>query len=334
MPESTRILLCECARAEMLPQDVKRDVLAALNSAGVAIDRVEDLCGMVARRDPLLKKIAQADEASIVACYPRAVRWLFYAAGAPLQSGVNILNMRTQTAGEIVGKLLGPAGAEQAERSLLPAMEPDGWVPWFPVIDRDRCVDCQQCLDFCLFGVYAVAGDGAVEVRNPANCKTNCPACARVCPEVAIIFPKYKSSPINGDEVTEADRQREPVKVDLAALAGGDVYAKLRQRRSPSKRFAADRDDEQSRSDRLAMLEQLGEQLDVPADVFESLCGARTMASAGAEEQVCDCECNGDCNCGGDSDCGCDCECHAAEVKENTGGECCPPDCDCYDKNE
>lgn len=32
-----------------------------------------------------------------MACYPRAVRWLFSAAGTPLAEPVRILNMRTDT---------------------------------------------------------------------------------------------------------------------------------------------------------------------------------------------------------------------------------------------
>ena len=75
------------------------------------------------------------------------------------------------------------------------------WKPWFPVIDFSRCTNFMQCLTFCLFDVYGVNKEKKIEVRNPINCKTDCPACSRVCPEVAILFPKYKGGPINGDEV-------------------------------------------------------------------------------------------------------------------------------------
>ena len=27
---------------------------------------------------------------------------------------------------------------------------------WYPVIDYDRCTNCMECIDFCLFGVYGV----------------------------------------------------------------------------------------------------------------------------------------------------------------------------------
>ena len=84
---------------------------------------------------------------------------------------------------------------------------PGTWKPWFPVIDYSRCTNCMQCLSFCLFDVYGVSPDGKIQVQHQSNCKTDCPACSRVCPEVAIMFPKYRHGPINGEEVK---RRRRP----------------------------------------------------------------------------------------------------------------------------
>jgi len=70
----------------------------------------------------------------------------------------------------------------------------DGVSPrWYPVLDYSRCAGCGQCHDFCLFGVYSIE-DGAVSVAWPDNCKPGCPACARVCPRGAIMFPHYAAS--------------------------------------------------------------------------------------------------------------------------------------------
>jgi NAD-dependent dihydropyrimidine dehydrogenase PreA subunit len=66
------------------------------------------------------------------------------------------------------------------------------------VVDRSRCDSCGACVEFCLFGVHAVGGDGKASVVSPGSCKDKCPACARVCPTGAIIFPKFDSAPING----------------------------------------------------------------------------------------------------------------------------------------
>jgi Pyruvate/2-oxoacid:ferredoxin oxidoreductase delta subunit len=97
------------------------------------------------------------------------------------------------------------------------------WKPWFPVIDYDRCTNCMQCLSFCLFGVYGVDEQNKIQAQNHDNCKTNCPACSRVCPEAAIMFPKYKAGPINGDEVQASDLGKEKMKIDISSLLGGDV---------------------------------------------------------------------------------------------------------------
>jgi Pyruvate/2-oxoacid:ferredoxin oxidoreductase delta subunit len=63
---------------------------------------------------------------------------------------------------------------------------------WYPVLDHSRCVNCQHCLQFCLFGVYELDVKGKVIVRHPDHCKPGCPACSRICPQSAIMFPLYE----------------------------------------------------------------------------------------------------------------------------------------------
>ncbi|HZO84381.1 MAG TPA: ferredoxin family protein [Verrucomicrobiae bacterium] len=146
------------------------------------------------------------------------------------------------------------------------------WKPWFPVIDYDRCTNCMQCLSFCLFGVYGVDDQSRIQVQNNDNCKTNCPACSRVCPEAAIMFPKYKSGPINGDVVTDADLNREKMKVDISALLGGDVYSMLRNRTEQAKvRFSKERDEKQALHERQRCLTKLASAGDIPPEVLMSL---------------------------------------------------------------
>jgi Pyruvate/2-oxoacid:ferredoxin oxidoreductase delta subunit len=146
------------------------------------------------------------------------------------------------------------------------------WKPWFPVIDFSRCTNCMQCLTFCLFDVYGVNPEKKIEVRNPTNCKTDCPACSRVCPEVAILFPKYKGGPINGDEVREADLHREKMKVDISALLGGDIYAALKQRSADAKsRFSRERDEKRALEERKKCLTKLQQDLGIPPEVLAAL---------------------------------------------------------------
>lgn len=102
-----RVLYCNCTHARVVPPEVKRAVLGKLCAAGVAFDAVADLCGAAARKDPALREIARADDVRIAACFPRAVTWLFAAADAPLpEQGVRFLNMRRQSAAEVVSGLL------------------------------------------------------------------------------------------------------------------------------------------------------------------------------------------------------------------------------------
>jgi len=99
---------------------------------------------------------------------------------------------------------------------------------WYPVIDYSRCTNCMECLDFCLFGVYGVDKMDRILVENQDNCKKGCPACSRVCPEHAIIFPDYKTPAIAGAPVGNISG----LKIDLTKLfGGGDAMAIAAQER-------------------------------------------------------------------------------------------------------
>ncbi len=87
---------------------------------------------------------------------------------------------------------------------------------WYPVIDYSRCTNCMECIDFCLFGVYGVDGAERILVEQQDNCKKGCPACSRVCPENAIIFPGHKTPAIAGSDEGGAGN----LKIDLSKLFG------------------------------------------------------------------------------------------------------------------
>ncbi len=107
MANPCQLLYCHCAYAKVVPREVKQEVLKQLSESGVAFDAVADLCEMSARQDPALLQIAQQENVRIAACYPRAVKWLFAAAEAPIQEQTHrVLNMRTESAAEIVSRLL------------------------------------------------------------------------------------------------------------------------------------------------------------------------------------------------------------------------------------
>ncbi|MDR2756298.1 MAG: hypothetical protein LBC20_11380 [Planctomycetaceae bacterium] len=84
---------------------------------------------------------------------------------------------------------------------------------WYPVIDLGECIGCLECLNFCLFGVYVIGRDKKPVTDQPDACRDGCPACARVCPGAAIMFPMHDDPDISGR--TDARTVRQKVRIDL-----------------------------------------------------------------------------------------------------------------------
>lgn len=253
------IIICQCQNAQLISEATARRVVGGLKNTSQPVVCVDDLCALAAKQDPLLKQWADGDELVICACFPRAVRSLFAHAGVELPDSARFLNLRTGNTEDILSML--PADDKgQAAVETIQATDPN-WVPWFPVIDYDRCKNCKQCLNFCLFGVYAMKDDESVQVLRPRKCKTGCPACARVCPYAAIIFPKYEKSPINGDEVVESEWKKSHAEAadSLKDRLSGNIYQLLR-----------DRNRKAVSPESLSDLEKLKDQFDIPEDLFQS----------------------------------------------------------------
>ncbi|MBN2183140.1 MAG: hypothetical protein JW715_14605 [Sedimentisphaerales bacterium] len=260
--KSIKTVYCNCGYYDFIPHQTKNAVLESMARAGLEFEAVNDLCSLAAGCDPVLKQWVQAESIRIVACFPRAIKWLFYAGKAPLpHEGVTFFNMRTDSPEDIIAGLL--SQQTQGREIDRPLFEKQGdWVPWFPVIDYDRCRNCKQCMNFCLFGVYEQSDGGRIEVRNPDHCKTNCPACARMCPHSAIIFPKYADAPINGEEITGETASGKKPSGKLSQALKGDVYDAIRRRSGSRKRFSTDSP---------SSMEKMRRELNIPADVIASL---------------------------------------------------------------
>lgn len=94
---------------------------------------------------------------------------------------------------------------------------------WYPVIDFDRCNNCLECLNFCLFGVYGLDENNSILLELPDACRAGCPACARICPAGAIIFPEHADQALAGDP----NASLEGLKLDLSQLFGGAAPGEL-----------------------------------------------------------------------------------------------------------
>lgn len=249
-----RVVLYEGNDAGRLDGEVRFKAVSRLLNQGFVLTRVGEAGGT-----------APADEvpALVLGQFPDDVGSALAAATPSAQ--VQFTDVTGFTDEQIVA-------AVETRRAERQAIQPGGWKPWYPVIDYDRCTNCMQCLSFCLFGVYGADREGHIQVQNQDSCKTNCPACSRVCPEAAIIFPKYKAGPINGDVVKDEDLQREKMKVDISALLGGDVYSMLRMRSERAQsRFSKERDSGKALSERQKCLTKLVQMGDIPPEVLMSL---------------------------------------------------------------
>jgi len=130
------------------------------------------------------------------------------------------------------------------------ALKAEYGVPWYPTIDRSRCTGCGTCEDYCLFSVYTLArqrpANERVRVSAPLNCKTGCPACARLCPTGALIFPFCAEAALNGSIENPQPRTAE----DALATLGKDPLKVLAERRA-KKRLLDPEKFQQAEKDRI-----------------------------------------------------------------------------------
>ncbi|MGV8124784.1 MAG: ferredoxin family protein [Candidatus Xenobiia bacterium LiM19] len=66
-------------------------------------------------------------------------------------------------------------------------------IPWYPVIDYDKCDFCMECDKFCPHKVFErQEGERKLIVKNRDNCVVFCRACAKTCEPDALAFPDKK----------------------------------------------------------------------------------------------------------------------------------------------
>ncbi len=252
--DALRVVVYEGEGSAPLTPESRYDTLSALLDEGFAVTRTDGRRAVAASDRTALMVLGRFNQAEPPTFESEA--------GAP---PVTVTDLDATPAESLPEKV-------RSQREAVGAFEHGAWKPWFPVIDYDRCTNCMQCLSFCLFGVYGVDDDNRLQVQNNDSCKTNCPACSRVCPEAAIMFPKYRTGPINGDRVNAADLNREKMKIDISSLLGGDIYQMLRDRSEKAKsRFSKERNPDKALNERKKCLTKLAQSGDIPEEVLMSL---------------------------------------------------------------
>ncbi len=153
-------------------------------------------------------------------------------------------------------------------REIVEAVRPR----WYPVIDSSRCTNCLECLNFCLFGVYSLGPDNTILIEQPDACRPGCPACSRICPQGAIMFPQHADPGVAGDPVASLQGMKLDLSqllsgVDPAQLAAWERQHALQGRQSPASRSgqnsSADPEDAAPPEDHLDRLVDEVDELDL-----------------------------------------------------------------------
>lgn len=228
MTKSGKITLCACSSRTFLPKLKVAQAATSLRRAGYEVELVADLCEVAVTQPQRMATIAQT---TVVGCHQRALKSLFESVDV---EAPKLIDLRSHSVDEALNTL-GVEGGEllQADDDLLSQIEAfevkTGTDAWYPVLDKEKCINCGKCHDFCLFGVYSIE-DGEVKVSQPLNCKNNCPACARVCPVEAVIFAKHEQAPINGGEAQAGEGAT--FKIDMNAVYNEALRERLQHRRA------------------------------------------------------------------------------------------------------
>ena len=230
---SKKVIFCNCG-SKIITADRLAGISEFLKQSGNSFVEIADLCGCVVdRKNETQELFSRSTEILVVACYPRAVHLLLQNCGLePEKLDINYLNFRELNDTQIFGSVNSFFSGETDKTQSLELNNPTDWPSWYPMIDYARCTACGQCSDFCLFGVYEKR-DNKVVVINPKGCKNNCPACGRICPQTAIVFPKYEhDGAIAGSETIDEMAEQQRQTQDIETILGSNIYKALEMRKA------------------------------------------------------------------------------------------------------
>lgn len=286
---SKQIFICGCEKDGKIEKESVQKLIETLEEKNIGFTYIEDMCGTILKNPDDLESLYTAEDAVVFGCQARAMQNLVDNSGRRIEESTITYHHIDDDKEELISSL------ESGIGEPLKIKYSDDWKPWYPVIDYERCNGCRKCLNFCLFSVYSVEDDGTVVVSASANCKDMCPACARVCPQNAIIFPKHAESPIDGGEGDGSENEKTDI---LEQIQNDDVYSVLSARR---KNF------------QVSLLKK--DQLQMAEEERRACCSGADKAEEKKEEK-CDC----DCNCKEEPEASCDCNC---DCKNGDSNSCC-----------
>lgn len=183
----TTIIFSQCRSDETHLISRQESLLAELQGGIIVIEHLYDLTNDSETIQHLRQ--TEGDWIVLARLYPRAIRCILDQWHLLEGRTVECFDWRTELPETVTSQ------SGQPHLIHLPEKVESRW---YPVIDRERCTGCCECLNFCLFGVYSLEGDNEVTVDQPNMCRPGCPACARVCPSKAIIFPECDDTTIAG----------------------------------------------------------------------------------------------------------------------------------------
>ena len=70
-------------------------------------------------------------------------------------------------------------------------------IPWYPIINYEKCISCGKCVDFChmsAFGFEEKDGKKKTIVINQNACVVMCRGCEDICPAGAITHPSEEKT--------------------------------------------------------------------------------------------------------------------------------------------
>jgi ferredoxin len=230
---SKKIVFCNCGGKNIGIERLKELDYLVQNTDVEAI-KISDLCGLsVSDKNSIDHIFSTTGEVLLIACYPRTINLILQHSGIHLDdTQLLLVNARELNDESVFNEIQSFCAEGTGELSYIEIKSDEEWPSWYPIIDQSRCTNCGQCANFCLFGVYEIK-DKKVHVVNPSGCKNNCPACARICPQTAIIFPKYEQGGAIGgsDQIDEIAEQQRQVQ-DISTILGSDIYKALEQRKA------------------------------------------------------------------------------------------------------